>query len=176
MLEQIDSFLNDKEFVNMSSYKTDAKIGKPIKYLQDTKKALWKRFAEEYPNGSLCSTCNDCDYMVFEDTGVIISAHVIDESLKFGYNVDNEDNIESAVKDIAGVQVVNLNPNRNNGKVKLQLVYVVKLEIDLIFIINLDKTKLGTITGISNLQEWIWPTDEEKVSYIHAYALLGIEE
>ncbi|GET02750.1 hypothetical protein GLOIN_2v326913 [Rhizophagus clarus] len=51
MLEQIDSFLNDKEFVNMSSYKTDAKIGKPIKYLQDTKKALWKRFAEEYPNG-----------------------------------------------------------------------------------------------------------------------------
>ena len=51
MLEQIDRFLNDKEFVNMSSYKTDAKTGKPIKYLQDTKKALWERFSEEYPNG-----------------------------------------------------------------------------------------------------------------------------
>ncbi|CAB4416348.1 unnamed protein product [Rhizophagus irregularis] len=51
MLEQIDLFLNDKEFVNMSSYKTDAKTGKPIKYLQDTKKALWERFSEEYPNG-----------------------------------------------------------------------------------------------------------------------------
>jgi len=51
MLEQIDRFLNDKEFVNMSSYKTDTKTGKPIKYLQDTKKALWQRFSEEYPNG-----------------------------------------------------------------------------------------------------------------------------
>ena len=51
MLEQIDRFLNDKEFVNMSSYKTDAKTGKPIKYLQDTKKRLWERFSEEYPNG-----------------------------------------------------------------------------------------------------------------------------
>ncbi|CAB4436885.1 unnamed protein product [Rhizophagus irregularis] len=104
MLEQIDRFLNDKEFVNMSSYKTDAKSGKPIKYLQDTKKALWERFAEEYPNGmrrtsfmtcleggqyvyrenlgGLCSTCNDCGYMVFGDIGVIISAHVMDEPLK----------------------------------------------------------------------------------------------
>jgi hypothetical protein len=104
MLEQIDRFLNDKEFVNMSSYKTDAKTGKPIKYLQDTKKALWERFAEEYPNGmrrtsfmtcleggqyvyrenlgGLCSTCNDCGYMVFGDIGVMISAHVTDEFLK----------------------------------------------------------------------------------------------
>ncbi|EXX58150.1 uncharacterized protein OCT59_014770 [Rhizophagus irregularis] len=104
MLEQIDRFLNDKEFVNMSSYKTDAKSGKPIKYLQDTKKALWERFAEEYPNGmhrtsfmtcleggqymyqenlgGLYFTCNDCSYMVFGDIGVIISAHVMDESLK----------------------------------------------------------------------------------------------
>ncbi|GET02751.1 hypothetical protein GLOIN_2v1790442 [Rhizophagus clarus] len=118
-------------------------------------------------------TCQDA---WFTASSLHIVSQAIKRYIKFGYNVDNEDNIESAVKDIAGVQVVNLNPNRNNGKVKLQLVYVVKLEIDLIFIINLDKTKLGTITGISNLQEWIWPTDEEKVSYIHAYALLGIEE
>ena len=104
MLEQIESFLNDKEFVNMSSYKTDTKTGKPIKYLQDTKKALWQRFSEEYPNGmrrtsfmtyleggqyvyrenlgGLCSTCNDCGYMVFGDIGVMISAHITDEFLK----------------------------------------------------------------------------------------------
>ncbi|GBB92045.1 hypothetical protein RclHR1_19590001 [Rhizophagus clarus] len=82
MLKQINTFLNDKEFVNMNSYKTDAKTGKLIKYLQDTKKALWERFTKEYPNGmyrtsfmtclkggqyvyqenlgGLCSTCNNC--------------------------------------------------------------------------------------------------------------------
>src|SRR5437764_853897 len=104
MLEQIESFLNDKEFVNMNSYKTDTKTGKPIKYLQDTKKALWQRFSEEYSNSmrhtsfmtylegdqyvyqenlsGLCSTCNDCDYMVFGDIGVMISAYITDEFLK----------------------------------------------------------------------------------------------
>ncbi|GES84208.1 hypothetical protein GLOIN_2v1790442 [Rhizophagus clarus] len=30
--------------------------------------------------------------------------------------------------------------------------------------------------GISNLQEWVWPTDEEKVDYIHACAVPGIGE
>ena len=41
---------------------------------------------------------------------------------------------------------------------------------------NLDKTKLSTITGISNLQEWTWPTDDENAGYIHARALPGIGE
>ena len=41
---------------------------------------------------------------------------------------------------------------------------------------NLDKAKLGTITGISNLQEWTWPTDEEKSGYIYARALPEIGE
>ncbi len=36
--------------------------------------------------------------------------------------------------------------------------------------------KLGTITGISNLQEWTWPTDEEKSGCIYARALPGIGE
>ncbi|RHZ51176.1 hypothetical protein Glove_482g7 [Diversispora epigaea] len=94
MLKQIENFLNDKEFVNISSYKTDIKTGKPILYLQDTKKALWERFSEEYPNGirrtsfmtcleggqyvyrenlgCLCSMCND----------VMISAHIMDNNLK----------------------------------------------------------------------------------------------
>ncbi|CAB4382128.1 unnamed protein product [Rhizophagus irregularis] len=30
--------------------------------------------------------------------------------------------------------------------------------------------------GISNLQEWTWPMNEEKVGYIHAHALPGIGE
>ncbi|UZO02225.1 uncharacterized protein OCT59_020715 [Rhizophagus irregularis] len=73
--------------------------------------------------------------------------------VKLGYDVISGDDIELAVKGIAGVQVSNLNPNRDN-----------------------DKAKLDTITGISNLQEWTWPTDEEKVGYIHARALPGIGE
>ena len=32
--------------------------------------------------GGLCCTCNDCGYMVFGDIGVMISAYVINESLK----------------------------------------------------------------------------------------------
>jgi hypothetical protein len=51
------------------------------------------------------------------------------------------------------------------------------LKINLIFLFfHLDKEKLGTITGISNLQEWTWPTDDDKVGYIHARALPGIGE
>ena len=34
----------------------------------------------------LCSTCNDCGYMVFGDIGVMISAYVTDESLKVKKN------------------------------------------------------------------------------------------
>ncbi|RHZ82228.1 hypothetical protein Glove_110g47 [Diversispora epigaea] len=108
MLKQIENFLNDKEFVNMSSYKTDIKTGKPILYLQDTKKALWERFSEEYPNGirrtsfmtcleggqyvyrenlgGLCSMCNDCGYMVFGDIEVMISVYIMDNNLKVGRN------------------------------------------------------------------------------------------
>ena len=43
-----------------------------------------------------------------------------------------------------------------------------KINLTFIFF-YLDKAKLGTITGISNLQEWTWPTDEDKVGYIHAH-------
>ncbi|GET50358.1 hypothetical protein GLOIN_2v1790442 [Rhizophagus irregularis DAOM 181602=DAOM 197198] len=67
------------------------------------------------------------DYWTLE--GVVSQA--IKRYIKLGYDVDCGDNIKSAVKDIAGVRVANLNPNRNN-----------------------DKTKLSTITEISNLQEW----------------------
>jgi len=46
-------------------------------------------------------------------------SQAIKRYIKLGYDVDCGNDIESAVKDIAGVQVANLNPNRNNGKVKL---------------------------------------------------------
>ena len=103
MLEQIESFLNDKEFVNMSSYKSDTSTGLPIVYLQDHKKALWERFHEQYPNGmkrtsfmtrlqegryvykenlgGLCSECNECGYEVFGNIRTLITAHIEDETL-----------------------------------------------------------------------------------------------
>ncbi|RHZ62731.1 hypothetical protein Glove_335g14 [Diversispora epigaea] len=82
MLKQIENFLNDKEFVNMSSYKTDIKTGKPILYLQDTKKTLWERFSEEYPNGIRRTSFMTCLEGVFGDIEVMISAHIMDNNLK----------------------------------------------------------------------------------------------
>ena len=38
--------------------------------------------------------------------------------IKLGYDVNCGNDIESAVKDIAGVRIANLTPNRNNDKVK----------------------------------------------------------
>src|SRR5688572_16031398 len=84
MLNQFDRFFSDKAIINMSSYKSDAKTGLPVVYLQDHKKALWEHFHEQYPNGmkrtsfmtrlqggryiykdnlgGLCSECNECGY------------------------------------------------------------------------------------------------------------------
>ncbi|PKB97504.1 hypothetical protein RhiirA5_384621 [Rhizophagus irregularis] len=80
-------------------------------------------------------------------------SQAIKRYVKLGYDVNGGNDIEFAIKDIAGAHIANLNPNHDN-----------------------DKAKLGTITGISNLQEWTWPTDEEKVGYIYACALPGIGE
>ncbi|CAG8587098.1 8968_t:CDS:1, partial [Cetraspora pellucida] len=35
----------------------------------------------------------------------------------------------------------------------------------------LDKEKLGTIAGISNLHEWTWPSDKNNMKYIRARAM-----
>jgi hypothetical protein len=45
-------------------------------------------------------------------------SQAIKRYVKLGYNVEGGDDIESAVKDIAGVRVAHLTSNRNNGKVK----------------------------------------------------------
>ncbi|CAG8785421.1 6160_t:CDS:2, partial [Dentiscutata erythropus] len=38
------------------------------------------------------------------------------------------------------------------------------------------KKKLETIAGISNLQEWTWPTNGEKIGFIAARALPELED
>ena len=45
-------------------------------------------------------------------------SQAIKRYVKLGCDVNCGDDIELAVKDIAGVRVSNLNPNRNNGKIK----------------------------------------------------------
>ncbi|POG79108.1 hypothetical protein GLOIN_2v1530472 [Rhizophagus irregularis DAOM 181602=DAOM 197198] len=69
-----------------------------------TKRALWERFSEQYPNGmrrtsfmtklkgghfvyqenlgGLCSTCNENGYLVFSDINTLIAAHITDESTR----------------------------------------------------------------------------------------------
>ncbi|CAG8655169.1 6775_t:CDS:1, partial [Diversispora eburnea] len=55
-LDQLQQFLNDKNNIIISSYKTDTKTGLPVKYLKDTKDALWKKFSQQLLNGVKCST------------------------------------------------------------------------------------------------------------------------
>ncbi|CAB4403892.1 unnamed protein product [Rhizophagus irregularis] len=86
---QFDSFFQDKAHVIMSSYKTDAKTGKSVVYLKNTKNILWEKFKNSFPNGikhttfytqlmgqryvyqedlgGLCSTCSTYGYETFED-------------------------------------------------------------------------------------------------------------
>ena len=49
-LQEFEKFINDKAHVIMSSYKTDSKTGASIKYLCDTKQALWEKFHAEFSN------------------------------------------------------------------------------------------------------------------------------
>ena len=49
--KQFELFFADKENVNMSSYKVDAKTQLPVLYLKDQKNALWKKFSAVYPDG-----------------------------------------------------------------------------------------------------------------------------
>lgn len=92
--EQIESFFQDKANVIMSSYKTDSATGLPVHYLKNTKKALWERFHEEYPDGikrttfykylqgeqyiykenlgGLCSICNMYGYESFDELQKLI--------------------------------------------------------------------------------------------------------
>ncbi|CAG8813755.1 2600_t:CDS:2, partial [Cetraspora pellucida] len=235
---QFENFFSDKSIVNMSSYKSDNKTGLPIMYLQDHKKALWERFHEQYPNGGLCSTCNECGYEVFSDIEVLIKAHVEDINLQkelrtemqelrryichefskqlkitsigvamhdscighclyyaFG-NCDQQhpifcSNCESFFKIFDKLRKV-LRLDLHNSieeyqnklinwmahlacktylNVHVQISQAIKRYVKLGFSLNsgsdienaikdiAEKQKLGTIAGISNFQEWTWPTN-----------------
>ena len=86
--KQFELFFNDKDNVNMSSYKVDVKTQLPVLYLKDQKSTLWEKFSAIYPDGmkrtsfiacledsrfqyredlgGLCVTCNDYGYQPFE--------------------------------------------------------------------------------------------------------------
>ncbi|CAG8777053.1 13380_t:CDS:2, partial [Cetraspora pellucida] len=81
-LNQFELFFTTKENVNMSLYKTDESTGLPILYLQDHKKALWNKFHKEYPNGGLCTTCNELGYEVFEELESLINTRIKNTELK----------------------------------------------------------------------------------------------
>ncbi|UZO04698.1 uncharacterized protein OCT59_025069 [Rhizophagus irregularis] len=50
-LDQLQQFLDDKNNVIMSSYKTETKTGLPVKYLKYTKESLWEKFSYQFPDG-----------------------------------------------------------------------------------------------------------------------------
>jgi hypothetical protein len=109
-LEQFSNFFEDKANVIMSSYKTDAKTQLPVLYLKNTKKALWEKFQETYPNGlkrttfyhqlegnryqyredmgGLCATCNTYGYEIFECLKDLIQKEIssIDAQVKLTKN------------------------------------------------------------------------------------------
>ncbi|RHZ64643.1 hypothetical protein Glove_321g25 [Diversispora epigaea] len=73
--------------------------------------------------------------------------------IKLGSNIESGDDIEEAIKYIAGTHVANLIPNRSD-----------------------EKNTLGTIHGIRALQEWSWPTEGENEGFILGRPLPGIGE
>ncbi|CAG8619951.1 11046_t:CDS:2, partial [Scutellospora calospora] len=65
----------------------------------------------------------------------------------FGYDIKSGEEIQEAIKDLAGTHVANIIPNREAN------------------------FKLGTIHRISNWHEWTWPDEEEEAGYILARSL-----
>ncbi|CAG8469160.1 8310_t:CDS:1 [Scutellospora calospora] len=94
--KEFELFFNDKDNVNMSSYKVDHQTNLPVLYLKDQKNAFWKKFSATYSDrmkytsfmahlqnsrfqyredlGGLCMTCNDYGYQLFEDLIEIINS------------------------------------------------------------------------------------------------------
>ncbi|RIB10808.1 hypothetical protein C2G38_2205186 [Gigaspora rosea] len=73
-------------------------------------------------------------------------SQAIKRYVKLGFSLDSGNDIENAIKDIAGTYVSNITPDRPDR----------------------------TIAGISNLQEWTWPTDNEKIGFIATRVLSEI--
>src|SRR5436189_6260179 len=88
----------------MSSYKTDAKTGLPVKYLRDTKETLWEKFSYQFSNGikrtsfmtflqgkqyiyqedlgGLCSICSRYGYEIFADMKQFVEKNIQDNNLQ----------------------------------------------------------------------------------------------
>ena len=86
----------------MSSYKTDAKTGLPVKYLKDTKKALWEKFSQQLPDGikrstfftflegkqyiyredlgGLCSICDRYGYEIFAEMKQFVEKNILNQN------------------------------------------------------------------------------------------------
>ena len=90
----------------MSSYKTETKTGLPVKYLKNTKEALWEKFSYQFPDGikrtsfmtflqgkqyiyqedlgGLCSICSRYGYEIFADMKQFVEKNIQDNNLQVG--------------------------------------------------------------------------------------------
>jgi len=109
MENQFQNFFADKNIVNLSSYKVDAKTGEPLKYLKDQKETLWQKFFELYPTGmkrttflarlkdgpyvyredlgGLCGICSEYGYGVFDDLRTLIIERISEKEQQVNINV-----------------------------------------------------------------------------------------
>ncbi|RHZ85233.1 hypothetical protein Glove_69g36 [Diversispora epigaea] len=79
--------------------------------------------------------------------------HAIKRYVKLGFDITSGENIKDAIKDLVGTYVAHIQPDRSQNQV-----------------IN---KKLGTIQGITNWAEWMWPIEENDAGYIYGRALPG---
>ncbi|CAG8758644.1 12879_t:CDS:2, partial [Gigaspora rosea] len=75
-------------------------------------------------------------------------SHAIKRWVKIGHKIEEEEDIENAIKDLSGTHVSHLEPNRDK-----------------------EKEKLGRINRISNWHEFTWPETGEDTVYICTRAL-----
>ncbi|CAB4385936.1 unnamed protein product [Rhizophagus irregularis] len=86
------------------------------------------------------------------------SLHAISQAIKryvrLGLNITDGEDIQKAIQNISGARVSQLTPDREFDK----------------------KTKIRTIAGINNWNEWSWPVDGPNAGHILARALPHINE
>ncbi|RIA96610.1 hypothetical protein C1645_815129 [Glomus cerebriforme] len=78
-------------------------------------------------------------------------AHAIKRYIRLGFDVNKEKDIENAIKNLCGTSINQMDPNRNKNKGKIKI-----------------------FVGISKLNEWQWPIDEQFAGYIQARFLPNI--
>ncbi|CAB4401384.1 unnamed protein product [Rhizophagus irregularis] len=77
--------------------------------------------------------------------------HAIKRYVKLEYDITSGENIEDAIKDLVGTHVAHIQPNCSQDR----------------------KSTLGTIQGITNWSEWVWPNKTDDLGYIYGRALPG---